>query len=105
MGSLTLQALGDLTFLNNLTERQVNVDLLWNFGGLLVGGGPAWRNTIWLGETSGRETRQGWTAVALFGGRPGRSLLSAQLELRYTKVSDFSPSAIMLGLNLPVVRF
>lgn len=102
---LEVQGLADFTFLNNLTERQANVDVLWQFRGVALGGGPAWRNTIWLNNGARRETRTGVSGVAIFGGAAGRGLLSAQLELRYTKVSDFTPSAIMIGVNLPLARF
>ena len=104
-GPFELQAVGDWTFLDQITERQFNVDVLWQRLGFALGGGPAFRNTIWLDTGSERETRTGFSVVGIFGGQATRSLLSAQLELRYTRVSDFSPAAISIGLNLPLKRF
>ena len=103
--SLEVQGLGDFTFLDNLTERQINVDLLYRLGGFSIGGGPAFRNTTWLDSQGARETRTGWSAVAIIGGHPSRTLLAAQIELRWTKVSDFSPQGIHLGVNVPLARF
>lgn len=105
MERFEIQALADFTFLNALTERQVNLDVLYQLGGLAIGGGPAFRNTLWPGAGAERETRVGYSAVAIFGGQAGRSLLAAQLELRYSKVSVFSPRAIHLGVSLPLARF
>ncbi len=103
---LELQGVADWTFLDGLIERQMGVDFLYQFGGLAVGGGPVIRNTVWepalLDE---RESRTGYSLVLILAGQATDRLLNGQLELRYTKVSNFSPKAVSIGVNLPLVRF
>lgn len=106
MPYLELQGVTDWTFLDGLTERQMGVDLLYQFGGLAVGGGPVVRNTIWdAAVLDERESRTGYSLVVILAGQATNRLLNGQLELRYTKVSNFTPKAVSVGVNLPLVRF
>ncbi len=102
---LEVQTVADVTFYTGVNDRQFNVDLLYDLGPISVGGGPAFRNTVWPGSDGARETRTGFSLVGILGGRASRSLISSQLEFRYSRVSDFSPSALMIGISIPLVRY
>ena len=66
-GRVALQAAGDLTFLDGLTERQLALDLVYDLRGLTLAGGPVFRNSIWRDPNAGpgsaltgdRDTRTG----------------------------------------------
>lgn len=103
---LELQGISDWTFLDGLTERQMGLDLLYQFGGLAVGGGPVMRTTVWDSEVStDKETRTGYSLVLILAGQATNRLLNGQLELRYSKVSNFSPKTVSVGVNLPLFRY
>lgn len=106
---LAVQAAGDLTFLDALTERQAAVDLLYGLGGLRIGGGVVFRNTVWPdaladpapGSTLPRETRTGFSAVLGLGGTPlGDSPFVVGLEVRFVWVDDFKPRPLTVGVGV-----
>lgn len=106
---LAVQAVGDLTFLDALTERQASVDLLYGLGGLRIGGGVVFRNTVWPEaltdpspiEDLPRETRTGFSAVVGLGGTPlGDSPFVLGLEIRFVWVDDFRPRPLTVGAGV-----
>jgi hypothetical protein len=97
---LAVQAAGDFTFLSGATERQLSLDLVYDLGGIRLGGGPVFRNTYWGTLNQGRETRSGYSVVLGLGGAPGpRSPISVELELRFVWVDDFNPRPLTLGIG------
>ena len=108
-----VQATGDLTFLNGLTERQAGVDLLVRLGsqGLFVGGGPVWRNSIFPNEAgvtevgAPRETKVGYSIVGIIGGLPGRGRFLNAVEFRFTMVDELKPQVLTLQIGLPLARW
>ncbi|MDT8342302.1 MAG: hypothetical protein RQ751_12380 [Longimicrobiales bacterium] len=106
---LGIQVAGDLTFLDDLTERQLALDALYDLGGLRVGGGPVFRNSLWVVDGAGgagaevleRETRTGFSLVAAFGGTPSRdSPWTFGLEFRFIWVDDFRPRPFTFGVGV-----
>lgn len=105
----TLQAGGDFTFFQGLTDRGATVDVLLSpLQGLLVGGGPAWRSSIFPGERDeGRTTRPGYSFVVLLGGLPGRgrpgaggaSRLVTGLSYRWMDFDGYQPQQITLEVG------
>lgn len=97
-GLLAVQASGDFTFLDDLTERQLTLDLLYDLGGLSIGGGPVFRNSFWIDAPAGeRETRTGYSVVVGLGGTPmGRSSIAVGLEYRFVSVEELSPRPLTL---------
>lgn len=110
---LAVQATGDLTFLNGLTERQAGADVLVRLGsqGLHVGGGPVWRNSIFPNADgitdidAPRETKVGWSIVGILGGLPGRGRFLNAVEFRYTVVDELKPQLLTLQFGLPLARW
>lgn len=105
---LGLQAAGDLTFLEGLTERQGSVDVLVDLGGLQVGGGPIFRNTIWNdsedslpGGGLSRETRTGASLVFVAGGTPFEdSRITVGVEYRLVWVDAFTPRPLVVSVGV-----
>ena len=103
---VAVQAAGDVTFLRNATERQLSLDLVYDFGGLRLGGGAVFRNSYWGQQLDQRETRSGYSLVLGVGGNPGpRSVLAAEIELRWVSVEGFTPMPLTLGLSVAPSRF
>jgi hypothetical protein len=104
-----LQSTADFTFLNKITERQVAVDVLWRSGvGVYVGGGPVFRNTVFVSDNPDdpRETRTGYSLVIGLGGTPTRDRWwIGGLELRWARVEDFRPMTIMVEVGIPLFRY
>ncbi len=94
----TIQAGGDLTFFNALTDRGFGVDVLLSpLPGLSLGGGPAWRNSVFPGETAqGRTTRGGYALVAMLGGTGGRGRFTTGLEYRWLDFDGYNPQQLSL---------
>lgn len=113
LSRVALQATGDLTFLDGLTERQAGVDLLVRLGsqGLFVGGGPVWRSSIFPDEDgftqvgAERETKVGWSIVGVIGGLPGRGRFLSAVEFRYTVVDELEPQVLSLQFGIPLARW
>lgn len=110
-GRFALGVGGDLTFLEGLTERQLTVDVVYDLGGVYVGAGPVFRNTIWPatgadpGSLSDRESRTGFSLVLGLGGSPmGRLPLAVGLEYRFVWVDDFRPRPLTLGVGVALNR-
>jgi hypothetical protein len=105
-----VQAVGDVTFLDRVNERQLALDVLYRWGRSLgVGGGPVFRNTIF--ETDGgllgpRETRTGYSLVASLGAvapRSGRLLTG--FELRWVWIENFRPQTLTAQVGLSLLRW
>ncbi len=106
------QLAGDLTFLrDDVTERQLAVDLLYRLGtgGLAFGGGPVFRNSYYnvtdesLGE---RETKVGYSLVLALGGVPQwGSRVVTGLEVRWISVDAFDPRTVMAQVGLSLGRW
>jgi len=113
-GSVELMPSADVTFLTGLKEYQYAVDVLYRpigrQGGPYIGGGLAFRNTIY-GADPGlpRETRRGYSIVVggTFG---GASSFRPQLEIRWVFISKpeldpftpVNPQVVTFGVNIPL---
>jgi len=109
-GTVKIMSDANITFLNRLNEYQFNLEAAYttgaSTGGLYLGGGLAWRNTMFGSDlTAGRRTAQGYSVVAgaQLGGIAGTPL-SPQLEVRWTflKETVLNPRVIGFGINLPL---
>ena len=113
-GAVALMPSADVTFLTGLKEYQYAVDALYQLagrrGGPYLGGGLAFRNTIFGADPNlPRETRLGYSLVAgaTFG---GAGSFRPQLEIRWVFISksdsdDFShvnPQVVTFGVNIPL---
>ncbi len=107
-GIVELMPTADVTFLTRLKEYQYAVEALYllsgRSGGLYVGGGLAFRNTIFgTNPNLPRETRRGYSVVVgtKFGG--GGSI-GAQVEIRWVFIdqSPIDPQVVTFGVNLPL---
>jgi hypothetical protein len=113
-GTVELIPHTDVTFATALKEYQYAVDAVYLLsgrrGGLYVGGGLAFRNTIYGSDPKvPRKTSQGYSVVVgtKFGGGGG---LGAQLELRWVfisesgldDVSSVDPQVVTFGVNIPL---
>lgn len=98
---------GDVSFLNGLREYQGGVDAVvvsgGRHGGAYVGGGFAWRNTIWE-VGSPRETRRAPVTVAgVRSGTLGGAPFGTQLEMRWIWLDGpYKPRVLTLGINFPL---
>lgn len=106
-GLVEVMPSADVTFLTGLKEYEYNLDAVavsgGRRGGLYVGGGVAWRNTIY-DDGAGRETRSGGTAVvglktnAVAG--PG---INVQIEMRWIFIrGPLKPRLLTFGVNVPL---
>jgi hypothetical protein len=106
---LALAAAGDATFLDAITERQLALDVLYRVGGgLRLGGGPVFRNTIYEIEDDEvlgpRETRTGYSLLLSIGGAPSRErTVVTGLEVRWVRVEDFRPQTLMVRVGLSLL--
>lgn len=98
----------DVTFLNGLRTYQYGVDAAvvsgGRRGGLYVGGGLGWRNTIFPGSDQ-RETRSAPSVmVGLRSGGITPVNLTVQLEARWVILANnkVDPRVLTFGVNLPL---
>jgi hypothetical protein len=105
-GFLAVQAAADFTFLDALTERQLTLDVLYDLGGLSIGGGPVFRNSFWVDSPVGeRETRSGYSIVVGLGGMPmARSAIAVGLEYRFVSVEELRPRPLTLTVAVAPSR-
>lgn len=110
---LDFQAVGDLTFATppafvggeSFQERTLAADLLYRFGTLAIGGGAVFRNSFWEDFDSPRETRTGWSGVAVLGGvADPRSTFTFQVEYRYTRIEGFGLQSVTAGAGVVPTR-
>ena len=108
-GTLELMPTADVTFATGLKEYQYAVEALLirgdRRGGLYLGGGLAFRNTIYGPDpTLPRETRLGYSVVvgSKFGGASGG--FGVQIEVRWVFVRDtpIDPQVVSFGVNVPL---
>jgi len=98
---------GDITFLRHLKEYQYGLEAVYisggRHGGLMLGGGPIARNSI-FDQGPGRETRKGWDLVVGLKTMPGRGIpFGVQLQERWVFVRvPVKPRVLSLGVNLPL---
>lgn len=112
-GRVFVQGTADLTFLNGLTDRQAGADVLVRLGrgGVLLGGGPVWRSSVFPGDDgfiplgAERETRVGYSFVGILGGLPGRGRYITSIEFRYTVVDEIKPQVLSLQIGIPLLRW
>ena len=97
----------DITFLHGLKEYQYSVDALFisggRHGGLMVGGGPAFRNSVFE-EGGSRETRKGWDLVVGLKTMPGQRIpFGIELQERWIFMKlPVNPRVLSFGVNLPL---
>jgi hypothetical protein len=111
-GFVELVPNGDITFLTGLKEYQYGVDAVvlsgGRRGGLYIGGGLVWRDTIYPDNTSegisGRTTKRWADVVAgLRTGQLGVLPITTQIEIRWVFVdAPVKPRYLTLGFNLPL---
>lgn len=105
----SVQGSAEATFLDGLTEKQFTAELLAAIGpGLRLGAGPVWRNTVYdagASEAGVKETRLGYSIVALIGGSAGPGRTITGIEFRFTSVSEFSPRTLSLQIGVPLARW
>lgn len=102
---VALQSAADWTFLQGLTERQVTADVLVDLGGIAVGGGAVFRNSVWDVDNPVRETRTGGSLVLSLGGVPlGRSAFSVGLDYRFIWIEGFRPRPLTLNVTVAPER-
>lgn len=107
-GRVELVPNADVTFLSRLKEYGVNVDAVYVTGGarggLYLGGGVAFRNSVFGPDPQGaRETDTGF-GIVLGAKAGGPSGIGTQLEFRWIFLPDrdYEPRAITVGLNVPL---
>ncbi len=113
-GAVEVMPSADVTFLRGLKEYQYALDALYlvagRQGGPYIGGGLAFRNTIYGADPNvPRETRLGYSVVAgaTFG---GAGSFRPQLEIRWVFISDsglddfspVNPQVVTFGVNIPL---
>lgn len=107
-GFVELVPNGDITFLTGLKEYQYGVDAVvlsgGRRGGIYVGGGLVWRDTVYQDSDSERTTRRWADIVAgLRTGQLGVLPLTTQIEIRWVFVDQpVKPRYLTLGINLPL---
>ena len=113
-GLVELMPSADVSFVTGLREYQHSVEALYLLGGArggpYVGGGLAFRNTIYGREANLlRETRKGYSVVV--GSKfEADARFGVQLEIRWVFISEsaddevppIDPQVVTLGLNIPL---
>lgn len=105
-GHVEVAPSGSITFLTGLKEYQFAPDVVFvtggRRGGLYLGGGPVWLNSIFDGPD--RATELGWSFVV--GLRSSGVLgapFGAQIQLRQSYVADLRRRRVLsLGVNFPL---
>ena len=104
-GRLALIPNAELEFRRGLRDWQANADAaVMPARGIFVGGGLAWRNTIFE-EELGRETKQGYSAFVGYREPPSPGQFAPQIELRWSFIDRLRPRTLTIGLNFPVLLF
>lgn len=109
-GQVEIVPSADIIWLQNTREYQYNADVLFvpqgPRGGVFLGGGLGWRDSLYGAVTAGepRRTYLGYNLV--IGGRTaiGPVQLAATLRWIFLDGSEFSPNALTLGLSYPLWR-
>jgi len=109
-GRVEIVPSADMIWLRNAKEYQYNADVLFvpqgPRGGVFLGGGVGWRDSVYGGVTDGvpRKTYLGYNLVV--GGRTaiGPVQLAATLRWIFLDGTDYSPNALTLGLSYPLWR-
>jgi hypothetical protein len=97
---------GSITFRSRLKDYELAPDLVvvtgGRGGGLYLGGGPLWLNTIFDGPD--RATELGWSfVVGLRSSRVFGAPFGTQIQLRQSYVADFRRRRVLsLGVNFPL---
>jgi hypothetical protein len=110
-GKVEIVPSADMIWLQNTKEYQYNADVLFvpqgPRGGVFLGGGVGWRDSLWgavSAEEPSRKTFLGYNLV--IGGRTAIGPLQLTVTLRriFLDGSDYSPTALTLGLSYPLWR-
>lgn len=109
---LELVPSASVDFLAGIAEYQLEADAVLfvdRMRRLYVGGGAAFRNTIYEETADGdeeRETRTGYSLLAGARTLDGGPLdMGTQLQIRYVSVDRFEPLYVTLGVNFPLAVF
>jgi hypothetical protein len=104
-GRLALIPNAEIELRQGIRDWQANADAaLMPLRGVYVGGGLAWRNTI-FDEQAGRETRRGYSAFVGYRDPPAPGRVSPQIELRWSFIAGIRPRTLTLGANYPLLLF
>jgi hypothetical protein len=106
-GKVVLMPSAEFEFRNGIRDWQANADAaVMPFRGVYLGGGFAYRNTVYE-EEIGRETRRGYSVFLGVRAPPVPGRFSTQIELRWSFISELRPRMLTLGVNFPVllIRF
>jgi hypothetical protein len=102
-GRVTLLPNAHFEFRNGVRDWQANADAAFMpTRSLYLGGGLAFRNTIY-DEELGRETRRGYSLFLGLRAPAVQGRLSAQIEVRWSFISQLRPRTLTVGLNYPVL--
>ena len=107
-GFVELVSSGDITFLTGFKVYEYGVDAVvlsgGRRGGLYLGGGVVWRDTIYPETAPARATKRWPDIVAgLRTGQLGVLPITTQIETRWVFVdTPVHPRYLSLGLNLPL---
>jgi hypothetical protein len=98
----------DAIFLNPEREDQVNLDVFYvpggRGGGVFIGGGFAWRQSVIAGIGQG-VSRQRYTGFNIaLGGKQPVGPVHLMLTVRWTLLNDteFDPNSVAIGVSLPL---
>ena len=104
-GLIDLMPNAEVSFKGGVRKWQLNADLavMPSRGGLYLGGGGAFRNTLYEVE-KGRETRTGYSVFVGIRPPPEPGEINVQVELRWSFISDFErPRSVSVGANWPLL--
>lgn len=98
---------GDIFLEDAPTQWQLNADAAFrpaSLGGLYAGGGLAIGSRDFDGDGE-RENRTGYNLlVGLDGGWLGGATVRPFVEARWTKIDEYRPFRMVLGVNVPIRR-
>ena len=99
----------EFTFQEGLTERQINLDAAFFLDPgrtVFVGGGAAYRNTIYLDDQEdplpNRETRTGFNVLAGLHLAFTTVPVAMTVEARWSFVDNFEPQTLVVGVGYPL---
>ena len=88
-----------------LRDWQANLDAsLSPILGVYVGGGVAYRNSI-FDEEVGRETIRGYSVFVGYRAPPLPGRINPHIELRWSFIGDIRPRMLTVGVNYPLFLF
>jgi hypothetical protein len=104
-GILQIVPNAEFEFRQGLRDWQANADAsISPVRGIFVGGGVAYRNSI-FDEVVGRETRRGSSVFVGYREPAAPRRINPQVELRWTFVAGIRPRMLTIGVNYPILLF